>query len=199
MATSAGSYYSLECAGYQARSVCFYYETMFRCTLREPNSETRGVGEQAGWRCPRAGRVDTCEVAPPLALPATRRSAHRDVGEPPPRPPASDACRTMTAPAHASSMPKQAFAARCFHLPRGMHAKGSAHDHIRSGFQGANAPGRGCRYRLDCQVPVPPAARTTCPQPAVPPRTLSPPFHAIAWGCGQLASGSGLACSPPPP
>src|SRR3954454_7976653 len=27
-------------------------------------------------------------------------------------------------------------------------------------------PGWGCRYRLDCQVPSPPAARTTCPQRA---------------------------------
>src|SRR3954453_17821984 len=44
-----------------------------------------------------------------------------------------------------------------------MRTKHIAYECMESGIQGAKARGRGCRYRLDCQVPVPPAARATCP------------------------------------
>jgi hypothetical protein len=56
-----------------------------------------------------------------------------------PRPPASDACRTINPSAHASGIPKWASAAACSNLPISMHAKRSAYSCIESGFQGTQS------------------------------------------------------------
>jgi hypothetical protein len=81
--------------------------------------------------------ADGCERA--LHPEGTRR-APRWVGEPPPRPPAYDACRAVTASAHASVMPRPRSLTPAHICPQACASGIMLCDNIRSGFQGARSP-----------------------------------------------------------